>query len=74
MYDVLCFGDSNTWGYDASTAARFGRDVRWTGVLQSTPGPEYRVIEEGLNGRTTVWEDPVEGDKVGPRHLLQLLP
>jgi lysophospholipase L1-like esterase len=69
MYDVLCFGDSNTWGYDASTAARFPRDVRWTGVLQSTLGPEYRVIEEGLNGRTTVWEDPVEGDKVGKRHL-----
>jgi lysophospholipase L1-like esterase len=73
MYDVLCFGDSNTWGYDASTAERFARDVRWTGVLQSSLGQEYRVIEEGLNGRTTVWEDPVEGDKVGKRHLLPCL-
>ncbi len=31
--------------------------------------PGYRVIEEGLNGRTTVWEDPVEGDRMGKRHL-----
>ena len=73
MYDVLCFGDSNTWGYNALTAARFAPEVRWTGVLQSSLGPEYRVIEEGLNGRTTVWEDPVEGDKVGKRHLLPCL-
>ena len=31
------------------------------------------MIEEGLNGRTTVWEDPVEGDKMGKRHLLPCL-
>jgi lysophospholipase L1-like esterase len=73
MYDVLCFGDSNTWGYDPSTGARFARDKRWTGVLQSSLGADYRVIEEGLNGRTTVWEDPIEGDKVGKRHLLPCL-
>jgi lysophospholipase L1-like esterase len=73
MYEVLCFGDSNTWGYDPSTATRYSRDVRWTGVLQSFLGSGYRVIEEGLNGRTTVWEDPIEGDKVGKRHLLPCL-
>jgi lysophospholipase L1-like esterase len=42
-------------------------------VLQSSLGTDYRVIEEGLNGRTTIWEDPVEGDKVGKRHLLPCL-
>ena len=73
MYEVLCFGDSNTWGYDPSTGTRYARDVRWTGVLQSSLGTGYHVIEEGLNGRTTVWEDPVEGDKVGKRHLLPCL-
>jgi lysophospholipase L1-like esterase len=73
MLEVMCFGDSNTWGYDPSTQERFPRNVRWTGVLQETLGAGYRVIEEGLNGRTTVWEDPVEGDKMGKRHLMPCL-
>ncbi len=69
MREVLCFGDSNTWGYDPVTRERFPGNVRWTGVLQAALGPGFRVIEEGLNGRTTVWEDPIEGDKMGKRHL-----
>jgi lysophospholipase L1-like esterase len=69
MYEILCFGDSNTWGYNPATRERFPRDIRWTGVLQAALGKDFHVIEEGLNGRTTVWEDPVEGDKVGKRHL-----
>jgi lysophospholipase L1-like esterase len=73
MFEILCFGDSNTWGYDPVTQERYPGNVRWTGVLQETLGHEYRVIEEGLNGRTTVWEDPVEGDKMGKRHLLPCL-
>ena len=73
MYEVLCFGDSNTWGYDPVSKQRFPNGVRWTGVLQAELGPGFRVIEEGLNGRTTVWEDPVEGDKMGKRHLMPCL-
>ncbi len=73
MYDVLCFGDSNTYGYDPATGTRFGPEASWTGVLQASLGARYHVIEEGLNGRTTVWEDPIEGDKVGKRHLLPCL-
>jgi len=73
MREILCFGDSNTWGYDPVTRGRFPNDVRWTGVLQAALGPGYRVIEEGLNGRTSVWEDPVEGDKMGKRHLVPTL-
>jgi lysophospholipase L1-like esterase len=73
MREILCFGDSNTWGYDPGTRGRFANDVRWTGVLQAGLGKEFRVIEEGLNGRTTVWEDPVEGDKMGRRHLMPCL-
>ena len=59
MYTVLCYGDSNTHGRDPVTKERLPRDVRWPGVLQSELGSEYHVIEEGLNGRTTVWDDPV---------------
>lgn len=73
MLEVMCFGDSNTWGYDPVSKQRFPGSVRWTGVLQAALGPGCRVIEEGLNGRTTVWEDPVEGDKVGKRHLMPCL-
>ena len=53
MKRILCFGDSNTWGYSPANGARFPSDIRWTGVLQKTLGASYRVIEEGLNGRTT---------------------
>jgi lysophospholipase L1-like esterase len=73
MKTVMCYGDSNTWGYDPATAQRFPQDVRWTGVLQELLGPEYRVIEEGLNGRTTVWDDPIEGYKNGREYLIPCL-
>jgi len=69
----MCFGDSNTWGYSPVSGQRYPHSVRWTGVLQAELGSDYRVIEEGLNGRTTVWEDPIEGDKMGKRHLPPLL-
>jgi lysophospholipase L1-like esterase len=73
MLEVMCFGDSNTWGYDPVSQQRFPGSVRWTGIMQAALGSGFRVIEEGLNGRTTVWEDPVEGDKVGKRHLMPCL-
>lgn len=56
---VLCFGDSNTYGYDAVTDARFPEEIRWTGRLAARLGEDYTVIEEGLSGRTTVFEDPL---------------
>ena len=58
MKNILCFGDSITWGYNPETCGRFEFDERWTGVLQNELGAEYRIIEEGLNSRTTVFEDP----------------
>ena len=65
MKTVLCYGDSNTWGADPAGGPRFGPEVRWTGVLQRELGEGYRVIEEGLNGRTTVWDDPIEPNRNG---------
>jgi lysophospholipase L1-like esterase len=69
MKTILCYGDSNTWGYDPSNQSRFPREVRWPGILRKTLGEEYIVIEEGLNGRTTVWDDPIELDKNGATYL-----
>ena len=54
MKTVLCFGDSNTWGYSPLDGSRHPHDVRWTGVLQNSLGDGFRVIEEGLNGRTNM--------------------
>lgn len=78
MKTVLCYGDSNTWGLDASGTtetiqARHSRYERWPGVLQQTLGSQYYVIEEGLNGRTTVWDDPIEGHKSGKTYLAPCL-
>lgn len=63
---IICLGDSNTHGYCADpndcadpALARFNEDERWTRLLQKALGDEYLVIEEGLSGRTTVFEDPL---------------
>ena len=69
MRTVLCYGDSNTWGYEPATGKRFSEDVRWPGVLARELGEGFRVIEEALNGRTTVRDDPVEEYKNGKDYL-----
>lgn len=69
MKTILCYGDSNTHGYNPASQDRFPPDVRWTGVLVCELGTGYRVIEEGLNGRTTVWEDPIEEGRCGKTYL-----
>ncbi len=65
MKTILCYGDSNTWGAAPDRSGRFPPDVRWTGVLQGELGDDYRVVEEGLNGRTTRWDDPIEPGRNG---------
>lgn len=69
MKNVLCYGDSNTYGYNPRNGLRYSEDVRWTGQLQRLLGKEYKIIEEGCNGRTTVFDDPLEGWKNGRDYL-----
>ena len=66
---ILCFGDSNTWGYIGGSGERYDENTRWTGRLQKLLGDEYVVVEEGHNGRTTVWDDPVENRLAGLTYL-----
>ena len=73
MFEVLCYGDSNTWGANPVNSERFGRDERWPGVLQKELGAEYHIIEEGLGGRTTVFDDPLEEHKNGKEYLIPCL-
>ncbi len=66
---ILCFGDSNTYGYDFETG-RFDDETRWTRRLGAMLGDGYAVIEEGLNGRTFIHDDPTEGGhKNGMKYL-----
>lgn len=73
MKTVLCYGDSNTWGADPAGGVRFPPDVRWPGVLEAALGTGYKVIEEGLNGRTTRWDDPIELHRNGLTYLVPCL-
>jgi lysophospholipase L1-like esterase len=74
MKTVLCYGDSLTWGYDPVTGERISRNKRWPGVLRDNLGDDYFIIEEGLNGRTTVWDDPLHGGyKNGMKYLIPCL-
>ena len=56
---IVCFGDSNTHGYNSKTMGRFSEEERWTKLLQKYLGEEYDVVEEGLEGRTACFEDPL---------------
>ena len=69
MKTILCFGDSNTWGHHAPLGDRFDEATRWGSRLRTLLGEEYRVIEEGQRGRTTVWDDPVENRLAGLTYL-----
>lgn len=71
---VLCYGDSNTWGYVPGTdAERYPPAVRWPGILRSNLGDDWHVYENGLNGRTTVFEDPMKPGRNGSASLPECL-
>ena len=56
--EILCFGDSNTWGYTPGTGLRYAPEVRWPGVMAQALGENYHVLEDGLSGRTTSFDFP----------------
>jgi lysophospholipase L1-like esterase len=69
MRTILCYGDSNTHGASPTDLRRHPRDVRWPGVLRAELGDGYEVIEEGLGGRTTVWDAPFTEGRNGAEYL-----
>lgn len=73
MRSVLCFGDSNTYGQTTANKPddRYPFDVRWPGIVRQRLGAKWLVIEEGLSGRTTVSDDPIEGDEKNGRRYLR---
>ncbi|MBM7686270.1 GDSL-type esterase/lipase family protein [Defluviitalea raffinosedens] len=70
---IVCFGDSNTYGYRASDNGRFSEDERWTCLLSKKLGPDYLILEEGLPGRTTCFEDPIHEGLSGLSYIYPCL-
>lgn len=76
MKTILCYGDSLTWGwgYNGGALSRHALADRWPSVVQAALGPEVEVIAEGLNGRTTAFDDWLAGvDRNGARILPTVL-
>ena len=73
MKTILCYGDSNTYGFNPETGGRFDSTVRWTGRLASLLGDGFSVIEEGCNGRTACYRDEDEPWKYGMSTFLACL-
>lgn len=69
MKTVLCFGDSNTFGYIPGGLGRFSESERYTGILSTLLGSEYNVVEDGVVGRTTLFEDPLRTGKCGIKDI-----
>ena len=58
MYNILFFGDSNTWGYNPSCGLRYPYEKRWTSICAGLLGEGFNCIPAGMNGRTTAFDDP----------------
>lgn len=73
MKKILCFGDSNTWGYIPNLGARYDENTRWTSILQNLLGKKYEIVEAGCCNRTCFIDNPdgIEqtGYKVLPKYL-----
>ena len=73
---ILCYGDSNTWGYiSGSDHQRYGKEERWTRLLANLLGDKFEIIEEGLNSRTLISNDtrPGKEGKNGYEYLIPCL-
>src|SRR5258708_4101816 len=76
MHHILVYSDSLTWGIIPNTRRRLAFPDRWTGVLENSlneDGPQARVIEDCLNGRRTVWDDPFKPGRDGRQGLAQCI-
>lgn len=65
MFNVLFYGDSNTWGFDPVTTLRYPYPARWTTVCARLLGDDYNCIPAGMNGRSTIFDDPLKGARNG---------
>ena len=75
MKQILAFGDSNTWGLVPGTPERYPEHIRWTGILRKAVAKlEFRILEDGVCGRTTVFQDPSRSGRKGLESLARYKP
>ena len=76
MKKILCFGDSNTFGYNPHNGSRYNENSRWTGILKNLCKNNYEIIEAGCNNRTAFSNNPdgiqFTGYKVLPEYLKEI--
>jgi lysophospholipase L1-like esterase len=76
LHQILVYSDSLTWGIIPNTRRRLPFDARWPGIMEialSRGGQRVRVIEDCLNGRRTVWDDPFKPGRNGQFGLAQCI-
>ena len=76
MQQLLVYSDSLTWGIIPDTRNRLPFDKRWPGVVEmelNQQGKAARVVENCLNGRRTVWDDPFKAGRDGSAGLAQAI-
>jgi len=69
MKKIICYGDSNTFGYNPKDGSRFDENIRWTSVLQKNLGTNYKVINEGVCDRTGFVYNPKGVIFSAPKHF-----
>ena len=69
MRKIICYGDSNTFGFNPKDASRYNEQTRWTGILQTKFGNDYKIIEEGASDRTGFVNNPKGFLFSAPQHF-----
>lgn len=69
MKKILCYGDSNTFGYNPETGGRYDKNTRWSGILSYLLKENYEIIEEGTNNRTAFFKNPEGLKQSGSEYL-----
>ena len=73
MKKIVCFGDSNTYGFIPSSGKRYDENSRWSGILKKLLREEYEIIEAGCNNRTAFCDNPAGVNETGYKVLPSLL-
>jgi len=69
MKKIICFGDSNTYGYNPISGTRYNENIRWTGLLKNFLNDDWDLIEEGCNNRTGIFENECGLIQTGSKYL-----
>ena len=73
MKKIVCYGDSNTFGFVPAIGTRFDESIRWTGILAQKFKTEYDVVEEGANNRTGCSDNPAGFLYSAQRHFPKII-